>query len=215
MCTGLVYILVAIGFGAAAHAQQTNTTAPRTTDLALQNLHQVAASIGDIKAILLRDPGLMVELKRWVAKDATDHGQIIGEADLSDYAIFDRLSTDIQFRSVATALVQKYGYLVPRLNPESDLAKEQELLRVERTKWLAQAQEEERAQSRQKAAQDLQKARACQSQQADSSCNEVAPGTPSENHGQERQIQTLPSGSPPTDQNIPNMPETPGNNARN
>ena len=102
------------------------------------------------KSILLKDSGLMVELKRWVAKDATDHGQIIGETDLSDYAIFDRLGSDIEFRSVATALVQKYGYLIPKLNPESDLAKEQDLLRVERTKWLAQAQEEERAQARQK-----------------------------------------------------------------
>ena len=133
----------------AAQVQQRNNSATNPSDLALQNLSRVAASAAEIKAVLLKDAGLMVELKRWVAKDATDHGQIIGEGDLSDYAIFDRLGTDVEFRSTATALVQKYGYLLPKLNPESDLAKEQDLLRIERTKWMAQAQEEERAQARQ------------------------------------------------------------------
>src|ERR1700686_769771 len=145
----------------AARAQERNNDTSNASDLALQNLSRVAASAAEIKAVLVRDAGLMVELKRWVAKDATDHGQLVGESDLSDYAIFDRLGSDVQFRSIATALVQRYGYLLPKLNPESDLAKEQELLRVERTKWMAQAQEEERAQARQKAAQELQKASAC------------------------------------------------------
>ncbi len=49
----------------------------------------------------------MVELKHWIAKDATDHGQLISDSDLTDEAIFDRLENDIAFRSVATALVQK------------------------------------------------------------------------------------------------------------
>jgi len=91
----------------------------------------------------------MVELKHWVAKDATDHGQIVGNSDLTNDAIFDRLETDIKFRSIATALVQRYGYLLPKLNPDSDLAKEHALLIQERTKWLAQNQEEELAQARQ------------------------------------------------------------------
>ena len=84
----------------------------RTSPLAVR----VAASASDIKAVLLKDTGLLVELKRWVAKDATGHGQIVSDADLTDDAMFDRLETDVAVRSVATWLVQKYGYLVPKLN---------------------------------------------------------------------------------------------------
>jgi protein involved in polysaccharide export with SLBB domain len=124
----------------------------------------VAASATEIKAVLLKDAGLMVELKRLVAKDATDHGQLISESDLTDNAIFDRLESDIRFRSHATLLLQKYGYLVPQVNPESPLAKQQELIMQERVKSLAQEEEEERAEAhsaRQQELQDLQKARAC------------------------------------------------------
>jgi hypothetical protein len=70
-------------YGQAARAQQRNenpTNPP--SNLALQNLKQVAGSAPEIRAILSKDPGLLVELKRWVAKDATDHGQIIGESEL-------------------------------------------------------------------------------------------------------------------------------------
>ena len=201
-----VIFLVVAWHGPQVRAQQSNPTTSHSADLASQNLDQVAASIGDIKAILIKDPGLLVELKRWVAKDATDHGQIVGPAELNDYAIFDRLASDLQFRSVATALVQKYGYLVPKLNPESDLARDQELLRVERTKWLAQAQEEELAQARRAPGQDSLSSAACRSQRSGQDCGEVAPRTPAQNLGQ-GQIDALPAGNPPPDQNLPNLPE--------
>jgi len=85
----------------------------QNSDLSRENQSRVAAAAADIKTILVKDIGLMVELKRWVAKEATNHGQIITDHDLSDEAIFDRLESDVQFRAVATALVQRYGYLVP------------------------------------------------------------------------------------------------------
>jgi len=122
---------------------------------------RVAASTGQLIAILHRDPGLMVELKRWIAKDATDHGQLIADTDLTDEAIFERLETDTNFRAVATLLVRKYGYLQPLVNPESPLAKEQELLMQERVKWLAQDEESERANERQQQKLALQKPQAC------------------------------------------------------
>src|SRR5258708_9153543 len=100
----------------------------------------------------------MVELKRWMAKDATGHGQIVSDSDLIDEAILDRLEMDVQFRSIATLLVQRYGYLVPKLNPESEAAKQRELLVQERTKWLPQAQEQERPLPSQKR---MQKVRHC------------------------------------------------------
>jgi len=120
------------------------------SELARENLSRVAASAAEIKIILVKDPGLLVELKRWVAKDATGHGQIVRDSDLTDDAIFLRLETDLPFRSAATELVQRYGYLRPQLNPASDLAKERELLAQERAKWLAQEEEQERTRARQR-----------------------------------------------------------------
>jgi protein involved in polysaccharide export with SLBB domain len=117
---------------------QTQSIPASSSELARQNLAHVAASVGQLIAVLHRDPGLMVELKRWIAKDATDHGQLISDADLADEAIFERLETDISFRSVATLLVQKFGYLQPTVNPESQQGQEQQLLMRERVRLLAQ-----------------------------------------------------------------------------
>src|SRR6266404_5258537 len=148
----------------------TSSNVVQSSELGRDNLSHVAASAADVKAVLLKDTGLLVELKRWVAKDATGHGQIISDADLTDDAIFDRLETDVQFRSVATMLVQKYGYLVPTLNPESQAAKERELLVKERTKWLAQVEEEELAADRQKRNRKVQNANMCDPQ-SEAGCN--------------------------------------------
>src|SRR5215831_11479251 len=83
-----ILLLIALLSGTAL-VSQTGQRKPVTSDLAQQNMSLVAASPADIKAVLVSDPGLMVELKRWVAKNATDHGQIISESDLTNDAIFD------------------------------------------------------------------------------------------------------------------------------
>jgi polysaccharide biosynthesis/export protein len=155
-------------------AQRQQSTSPVNSELGRVNLARVAASAQQIKAILVGDPGLMVELKRWVAKDATDHGQIVGESDLSDDAIFDRLTTDVEFRAIATQLLQRYGYLVPKVNPDSAMGQEQALLLQEEAKWMAEEDEEERAAQRQIEAQEVQKARAC-SAGVHSDCEEQQP----------------------------------------
>src|SRR2546422_5922773 len=49
------------------------------------------------------------------------------------------------FRALATRLLQRYGYLIPKLNPDSELAKEQDLVRKERAHRLAKAEAEERS----------------------------------------------------------------------
>jgi protein involved in polysaccharide export with SLBB domain len=131
-----------------AQAQDGTNNTSRTSDLTAQNMSRVAASTSELKSVLVKDPGLMVELKRWVAKDAADHGQIISDSDLTDDAMFEKLGVDVPFRAVATLLVQRYGYLLPKVNPESDAGKERALLIEERTKWLAQRQEEELARAR-------------------------------------------------------------------
>ncbi len=140
----------------------------------------------------------MVELKRWVAKDATDHGQIITDADVTNDAIFDRLDSDAQFRAVATQLVQRYGYLVPQMNPDSEQGKEHALLIAERTKWIAQHEEEARAQAHQGNQQNLQTSKGCDPQQS----AECIPQPPRGNNyynnygnpGEQQQQETQPGG---------------------
>src|SRR5689334_17032210 len=115
----------------------------RLSDLAKENLGRVAASSAQLQAVLLKDAGILVELKRWVAKEATDSGQVVDDSTLTDQALFDRLDRDVAFRSIATQLVQRYGYLLPTLNPDSEAAKEQDLLLKQRARRLAQMEDQE------------------------------------------------------------------------
>ncbi|HMD32253.1 MAG TPA: polysaccharide biosynthesis/export family protein, partial [Candidatus Acidoferrales bacterium] len=140
---------------------------PTPSGLTAENLSNVGASAVEIEAVLRKDRGLFIELKRWVAKDGADHGQIVRDAELEDSAIYQRLESDVKFRSVATALLQRYGYLLPQLNPDSPMAKEQELLLQERVKWLAQRQEV----VRQKAAEQTARQLPCDLQY-DPDCND-------------------------------------------
>jgi polysaccharide export outer membrane protein len=151
-------------FAGIAMGQSQRVEPAFSSELGLQNLSLVAAPSTDIKAVLVKNPGLMVELKRWVAEDATNHGQLVSESDLTDDAIYARLDDDVRFRGVATVLLQRYGYLVPVVNPDSPIGKEQELLIQQRVKWVSQEEEEARQQQRaeqQERIQELEKARAC------------------------------------------------------
>ena len=120
---------------------------PGLSELEKENLNFVAAAPAQIKEVLIKDPGLLVELKRWIAREASDNGQVVSEEDLADNAVFDRLSTDVAFRSVATRLVQRYGYLRPNFNPDSEMGKEQELLIKERVRRLVQIEAQEDSES--------------------------------------------------------------------
>ncbi len=113
------------------------------SDLTQENLGRVAASSSQIRAVLVKDEGLLVELKRWVAKEATDNGQVVEDSTLTDQSIFERLDQDVAFRSVATRLLQRYGYLTPTPNPDSDYAKEKELVLKERARRLVQIEARE------------------------------------------------------------------------
>ena len=115
------------------------------SDLAKENLDRVAASPIQIRGVLVQDAGLLVELKRWIAKEASDNGQVVREANLSEEAIFERLERDVTFRSIATRLLQRYGYLLPVPNPNSDVAREQDLVLKERARRLVAIEAQEDA----------------------------------------------------------------------
>src|SRR4029077_3952532 len=78
------------------------------------NLGRVGASADQIFEVLNKEAGLMVELKRLLAQDAGTSGQILEESDLTDVAVVERLHSDLRARVLATRLLQRYGYLVPR-----------------------------------------------------------------------------------------------------
>ncbi|MGB9472759.1 MAG: SLBB domain-containing protein [Candidatus Acidiferrum sp.] len=158
--------LLIFGLGASLPAQETqqqkaqNTVKTRAQDYATasssdkeistlekENLSRVAASAAQIREVLVKDSGLLVELKRWIAKEASDNGQIVSDENLTDDAVFVRLTTDVSFRSVATRLLQRYGYLRPGVNPDSEMGKEQELLIKERVRRLVQIEAQEDTES--------------------------------------------------------------------
>ncbi len=116
----LLLVLVISCLPVQSQQQQQRNPSAGPSELASENLSRVAASAAQIEEVLRKDPGLLVELKRWIAKEATGRGQIVEDADLTDRAIFDRLTRDQQFRVVATRLLQRYGYLLPKLNPDSE-----------------------------------------------------------------------------------------------
>ena len=168
-------------FAAVARAQQpTDERVISNSELAKDNLDRVAASEAQITAVLNANPGLFVELKRWIAKDAADRAQIIKDTDLTDSAILSRLANDSRFRAAATRLLQQYGYLLPKANPDSQVGREQAALEQERIRELVAAQQ---AQSSQLAKCDALSGRAdpsCQTQKQPQKANQTNGPNPAE-----------------------------------
>lgn len=163
------------------------------------NLDRVAATAQQILEILNRDAGLMVELKRWIAEDAGESGQILEESDLSNEAVAQRLKEDLRTRVIATRLLRKYGYLLPKLNPDSEQAQQEKLVLQERAQELARAAERDSRLRDQAPAQlDVD----CASRQADCDMREPTPppvrtSLPLIDRGRVPSDQTVPEGSSP------------------
>src|SRR5260370_5162483 len=178
---------------------------PELSDLARENLDRVAASADQLKEVLVKDAGILVELKRWVAKEATDNGQIVEDSSLTDQTIFDRLERDIAFRSVATRLVQRYGYLRPSINPDSEIGKQQELLLKERARRLVQIEAQEDSESlapRQGEENDVRRAQSRERDpQREGTCGE--PSSARTRFGTPRPLETETQASEP---NLPAVP---------
>jgi polysaccharide export outer membrane protein len=91
-------------------------------------LDRVGASAAQIQEALLKDPAALMELKRWVAKDARDNGQVVSDSDLTDQAIFSRLQSDSEFRAVATQILARSSHVAPKQNPGLETAQKQEVV---------------------------------------------------------------------------------------
>ncbi len=132
LAAGIVALTCSSAWARQQSATSGDTTA-KTSELTMQNLDRVAASASQITTVLRGDPGLLVELKRWAAKDAADQGQVVDDVDLTDDVIFERLSGDLRFRAMATRLLQRYGYLLPKMTSDSEEARERRSGQVQTT----------------------------------------------------------------------------------
>jgi len=112
-----------------------------SADMVADNLERVAATAAQILQLLNKDAGLMVEFKRLLAQEAGADGQLLDESDLSDAAVGERLNEDLRARVLATRLLQRYGYLLPKVNPDSELATERNLVLQDRAYAMAHAAE--------------------------------------------------------------------------
>ncbi len=117
----------------------------RVTDWATDNLEMVAATTEQIREILTKNVGLMVELKHLMAQQAIEKGQILAPDDMTDLAIYERLANDLRFRGLATRLLQRYGYLAPEFNPQSAKGREQELIMRAKAEQIARSSATEMA----------------------------------------------------------------------
>ena len=167
------------------------------------NLDMVAASTSQIRAVLVENPGLMIELKRLLAEQATEFGQVLTAEDLTNEALYEKLDSNLRFRAAATRLLQRYGYLVPAVNPDSELGKERQILIQERALQLARLEQQGEATPMP----SMQTAGRCASSQ-DSGCTQPTGNLPAP--VQSSPLGGLPSYAyPPSPQAAPVAPATP------
>jgi polysaccharide export outer membrane protein len=147
--------LAICGFASAQTLPQQGVSQPAATvrqrqpNLDQEKTSRVAAPAEQIRAVLTKDPGLLVELERVVETEAIAKGQLVEDSDLTKEAIFERLDEDAAFRATATRLLQRYGYLLPTVNPDSEVGKEQDFVLKERARRLVQIEAQEDTESMQ------------------------------------------------------------------
>lgn len=156
---GFVCLAVGVSQITVAQTAPLQNPAPVTTSLSpadrpirdrqQDTTSRVAAPAEEIRAVLVKDPGLLIELERLVEREALAKGQLVEDADLTQQAIFERLDQDVAFRASATRLVQRYGYLLPTVNPDSEIGKQQDLVLKERARRIVQIEAQEDAESMQ------------------------------------------------------------------
>jgi polysaccharide export outer membrane protein len=130
-------------------SQPATTVRQRQPNLDQEKTSRVAAPAEQIRTVLTKDPGLLVELERVVETEAIAKGQLVEDSDLTKEAIFERLDEDSAFRATATRLLQRYGYLLPTVNPDSEVGKEQDFVLKERARRLVQVEAQEDTESMQ------------------------------------------------------------------
>lgn len=165
--------------------------------VAAENLDLVAASTSQIRSVLVQNPGLVIELKRLMAERATELGQVLTADDLTNEALYEKLDSDLRFRAAATVLLQRYGYLLPTINPKSEMGEERQIFIQQRAMELAKLAQQPQTQPL------SQTASSCGPLQ-NSNCPSKQPNSNAPN-------QSFPLGNMPSYAYPPGTQTTPGN----
>lgn len=78
----------------------------------------VSLSAAAIQQILVREPGLLLEIKKALVRKAYEQGRLLDPADLTDNTLFALLQEDNNVRILATREIETRGYI--RANPKSE-----------------------------------------------------------------------------------------------
>lgn len=78
----------------------------------------VSLSAKSIQQILLREPGLLLAVKKALVRKAYEQGRLLDPADLTDEALFELLREDNNVRVLATREIESRMYVRAKPNPE-------------------------------------------------------------------------------------------------
>src|SRR5690242_19628289 len=84
-------LMLLAGLGLSLYGQGASRPQVPVSDLARRNLSLVGAPASQIEPVLRTNPGLLLELKELIARQAADEGRILTDADVADSNIFDQL----------------------------------------------------------------------------------------------------------------------------
>ncbi len=79
---------------------------------------RVSLSAATLTDILLHEPGLLLQVKRFLVLKAYEQGRLLDPEDLTDEALFRLLREDESVRILATEQVESRGYVKPKPNSE-------------------------------------------------------------------------------------------------
>ena len=128
---GFVLALLAAGLVSASSAQRTaysdrNASLDSANSRAEQEAEQlVALSADQIIAILQKEPGLLLQVKKMLVRKAFEQGRLLDPQDLTDEALFRLLNKDHTIRVLATREIEDREYI--RVKPtQEELARQQQ-----------------------------------------------------------------------------------------
>jgi hypothetical protein len=107
-------VLIAVLFGClATSAQNQRTASTASSDLGRDNLSRVAASAADLKIVLLRDAGLLVELRRWIAHERCHFRALGGGQPVSRRSNSSCTAVRISFAESESRFRTRQGTRIP------------------------------------------------------------------------------------------------------
>lgn len=133
--TALVVFIVGCALGSLG--QQLPQEEIRLSEVgnAKRSTTQPYLSADQVVAILKREPGLLLQVKRVLIQKAEEEGRYLSEEELTDEAVFHLVSEDWFIRSIATKEITDRGYIT--IKPTKEEA-EQRRMEARREEQLAQ-----------------------------------------------------------------------------